>query len=187
MRYLLVIGLLVIGFGSSAQMVDIYIDTLEKQVYHDVINSHDEVSMYGEQYNYKYEIVEKVIFYSKPENSLSQKLKDSGIKVLYDYDNPSVVTQWENVEKQPGTPVSMATKAYSTQSTGVMFQIIGIGAMAAATAISFADYPDNPTQEDYDRRKNTVQALAIGGGLSFTVGITIKLNGDRQLFEAVHP
>lgn len=179
----MVIGLLIMVLGGFSQQADIYIDTLDKKVYHDKIKSHSFGTMFGESHQYKMKIVQKIIFYEKPDISLTQSLKDAGVKVLYDYDNPSVLNDFGSVNKRLDTPEALTARAYTSQNIGVTMKVLGIGAMAAATILSVSKYPDGATQETIDKRLETIKGLALSGAVCFTVGIIIKLDGDRDLFE----
>lgn len=186
MRNLLEIGLLLTSVMCTAQNADIFIDTLGQQIYHDKIQAHSFGTMFGTDHNYKMETIQKIIFYGKPSIELVRVLKDAGVKILYDYDNPSIPTTFVDENKALDNPLSNVTKAYSVQDAGIMLQIVGIGAMAVATVLSVSELDDDATLDDLENRQNLVKGLAIGGGVFFTVGITIKLHGDRQLFKAVN-
>lgn len=187
LRTLITVGVLLVAVHLQAQKADIYIDTLHQDKYQDVIVDFGLTKMFGQKYTYKYKTVEKIIFYEKPYPSFIQKLRDQQIEIVYGFEDISLDNLTDKEKEQVDLRLYELHRAYRNQDAGVILQVVGAGALATATILTVTDMPGNSSLKDVVKRQNLIKTLAVGGGLSFTAGIVIHLNGNRMMFRTAHP
>lgn len=186
MRSLLVIGLMVMSVGVMGQNVKVHMDngTEDGEFVNDVIKAHTDDAIICQLGTYKLEKLKAVLFFQQPSDALSEKLIKSGVKVIDRWSDPMYAGQYSTRYE---SKVIMIPKYESTKQGAILFQILGVGAVAAATVLSVSDLPENASLDDIKARRNNVKTLSIGGGIGFALGTIFKAEAEKDIRDALHP
>ncbi len=98
------------------------------------------------------------------------------------YDRPDRVNSQS--KDQPEINLKL-DKSLELKTIGSNFQAIGVGLISVAIVVSMREFDETATLDDFDRNRNLVKGLAIGGGVVFTAGIAFNLSGNEKLISVL--
>lgn len=171
-------------FALHAQKAKLHIKDADGERFEDHrIVGHSSSILLCEKGNFNFNQLSAVLMYEKPSEKLQATLEDAGVQVVDRWSDSIYVSEAPSaVATQPIVNIDHNLfKARSLEDTGLMLRILGVAGVVGGLVLAVSDYDDPLDLKAVERRQNTVKGLAIGGGLSCVIGMSLDLSGRRKL------
>lgn len=176
------IAILLTALSTIAYSQNLTIHLKSGKIVDDKVSASSDDVIYGKEGNYKFDEIVKIEFLSEPSESLIQKLSEKEIRFVNKYSDalyPETIIKKN--QQAPNIDLKIE-RAFQEKEIGSVLQILGIVAISGAFIVQYAEFPNGPiTDDDLQKRENSVKGLAIGGSAAFLIGTSIILSGDKRI------